>query len=494
MAERTTRPGSTCPASKQPASSAAGRDPLRESLDELERLADSLVDALTLEQPAPEGPVEPPAAEETEESRRAAFRQTLDALDHLIEDPSPQPVPAEAQLDEDRGEDISDRLDCLLSTALVHEPPSDEARVDIEAEQPDQAMVIESSATASTADAPAETAVLEIGDTEETEEEETEEIEEPEGIEPELPLVIKPAPVERRRRSGVVYWMLAILVALGAAAGLYWFLQSPTGTPPTVAEVPMPNPPVVYSKPHHGNPKPASERPVPIEAAAVTAVPTPKPALPAQPKIDPVIEPIPARPEDATVSYASEPTIDTAPVATFAAIEPVVEPASTRPDDATNSYAAPVAEPTPVGVPTSETAELQIGSLHTFLVPDPSALAAPPKPVTDAPAPSPTAEPRAEEPVAAPADRPPVVLQRIEPAYDSRTIPRGEVQTVVLRVLVSESGRAARVVVAESTRGAETEAAAIGAVLRWTYQPALEDGQPVRRWTTERFEFSHPSD
>ena len=104
-----------------------------------------------------------------------------------------------------------------------------------------------------------------------------------------------------------------------------------------------------------------------------------------------------------------------------------------------------------------------------------------------------TVEPVVDDPpteVGAPAGTPPVVLDRVEPVFDQRKLRRGEQQSVVLRVLVDERGRVVRVIVDESVAGPDAEFAAINAVLRWTYEPALEDGEPVRDWTTERFEFT----
>ena len=87
-------------------------------------------------------------------------------------------------------------------------------------------------------------------------------------------------------------------------------------------------------------------------------------------------------------------------------------------------------------------------------------------------------------------DTEPVVIDRIEPDFDQRTLREGESQRVVLRVLVDQRGRVVRVVVDESESGSDVEFAAINAVLRWTYEPALEAGEPVRSWTSESFEFT----
>jgi hypothetical protein len=57
-------------------------------------------------------------------------------------------------------------------------------------------------------------------------------------------------------------------------------------------------------------------------------------------------------------------------------------------------------------------------------------------------------------------------------------------------VLVDQRGRVVRVVVDESESGSDAEFAAINAVLRWTYEPAIKDGEPIRSWASESFEFT----
>ena len=58
-----------------------------------------------------------------------------------------------------------------------------------------------------------------------------------------------------------------------------------------------------------------------------------------------------------------------------------------------------------------------------------------------------------------------------------------------LRVLVGNQGRVLRVVVEEGIPGSELEARAIDAVLRSSFRPATDDGQPVEAWTTATYEF-----
>ena len=85
---------------------------------------------------------------------------------------------------------------------------------------------------------------------------------------------------------------------------------------------------------------------------------------------------------------------------------------------------------------------------------------------------------------------PPRVVERHDPAYPPRARKSGEQGTVVLGVLVDEAGRVVRVVIEEGIAGSTLEGAAIDAVLRWSYEPAKENGEPVRAWVKERFTFA----
>ena len=62
----------------------------------------------------------------------------------------------------------------------------------------------------------------------------------------------------------------------------------------------------------------------------------------------------------------------------------------------------------------------------------------------------------------------------------------------MLKILVNEQGRIARVLVERGIPGSVLESAAINAVLRWQFQPATKNGQPVRAWTKASFDFGKP--
>ncbi len=106
-------------------------------------------------------------------------------------------------------------------------------------------------------------------------------------------------------------------------------------------------------------------------------------------------------------------------------------------------------------------------------------------PVTKEPPPAKVNKPAASPP--APVARPtqPELISRQAPIYRKRDGPG----VVVLKVLVSETGRVSRVVIEEGIPGSPLEGSAIDAALRSTYRPATEDGQPVSAWTIERLEF-----
>ena len=92
-----------------------------------------------------------------------------------------------------------------------------------------------------------------------------------------------------------------------------------------------------------------------------------------------------------------------------------------------------------------------------------------------------------EQPPAEPVFEPPVVINRIEPVYPKKALKRAAGRTIILKLLISESGRIIRVTVDQGVPVPELEAAAVSAVLRWRYRPATEDGDPVKAWTTAEF-------
>ena len=103
--------------------------------------------------------------------------------------------------------------------------------------------------------------------------------------------------------------------------------------------------------------------------------------------------------------------------------------------------------------------------------------ARPPEPVTPIePAPAPLAPPA---PVAA--TEPPVPLpgQTPPPDYPRRALRRGIEGTVLVRVDVGPDGVPTSVGISQSSRSRELDRAAIEAVERWRFRPAMADGRPT---------------
>lgn len=137
-------------------------------------------------------------------------------------------------------------------------------------------------------------------------------------------------------------------------------------------------------------------------------------------------------------------------------------------------------------------ASLQPAAVAPVLL-EPTALPAPtPAPVMEAAArPEPTAAPAAPPPRPATragalvaleeVDRPPSIAHIVKPVYPRLALQARVGGTVVLRVLVSETGAPAEIEVVREGRAGLTEAA-VRAVRGWTFVPAVKDGVPVRTW------------
>jgi TonB family protein len=264
----------------------------------------------------------------------------------------------------------------------------------------------------------------------------------------------------------------------GTAAASMVSAPAPTPTAeseqePAVVETP-PAPKPVAAKPE---PKPAAKpvaakpkpKPKPV-AKRTTAKPEPKPAAvkpepkpepkPAAAKPEPRPEPAPAKPEPKPEPVVAKP----APTPVAAEPEPKPEP---KPEPVVPPPATAVPEPKPEPVKAAPPAAL----------PEPETVKLAPAPI------------QTEQPPAEPVFKPPVVINRIEPAYPKKALKKSAGRTIILKLLISESGRIIRVTVDQGVPVPELEAAAVSAVLRWRYRPATEDGVPVKAWTTAEFDF-----
>ena len=218
----------------------------------------------------------------------------------------------------------------------------------------------------------------------------------------------------------------------------------------------------------------------PNTVSALTFEPAPAPAPAAAPRTErthgtPAPEPAAPRVYQDLLPPAPEPVAApaaaaSAPATTAAPRTPATKPTAKKPGPVTPEVVAPVA-----AVP--EPAPLLVSS---------------PSPVTQAPveaAPAPPTPVRAE---AVPlgklfeisqVDERPQVTSRFEPVLPARLAGAPQPVVVIVRVLVSPTGRAAE---ASSLRNPTNDdglaAAAVATVRQWTFAPARKKGQPVSCW------------
>jgi len=167
-------------------------------------------------------------------------------------------------------------------------------------------------------------------------------------------------------------------------------------------------------------------------------------------------------------------------------------PPAPSPAAAAKTTAAAAEQPAvraPVAAAADDTGPADAASPASADTPKPelrAVAATPPVEVTAAPAP-PVEPPAASAPKPVP-DRDAVVLERHEPTWPARALRNAAGSEIVLRVQVGPDGRISRVVVERGPGVTELETAAISAVLRWRFDPAVRDGRPVESWTSLRFE------
>ena len=158
----------------------------------------------------------------------------------------------------------------------------------------------------------------------------------------------------------------------------------------------------------------------------------------------------------------------------------------------------PIPEPEPEPVAPRETVVAQAPVARPKPRPEPIETPAitvqesePAVPVDPIPQPETIFEPAPVEPepvLREPITRNPILMQREEPRVSEKDLKKAD-GTVILRVRVNSSGRVTRVLVDQGMPGSPVEAAAVAAVLRWQYEPALDRDEPIEAWTTARFTF-----
>jgi protein TonB len=86
-------------------------------------------------------------------------------------------------------------------------------------------------------------------------------------------------------------------------------------------------------------------------------------------------------------------------------------------------------------------------------------------------------------------DTRPVIISRVEPAYPPIARRQALTGQVSLRALVNERGTVDNVEVLATTRRDFSDAA-IAAVRRWRFTPAMKDGVPVKVWHQVQISFT----
>lgn len=119
--------------------------------------------------------------------------------------------------------------------------------------------------------------------------------------------------------------------------------------------------------------------------------------------------------------------------------------------------------------------------VETLPPPAPPAAVTNPTASTEAPARSGTARRAERKPSPAPtvADRDPQPLARIQPEYPAQAFRAHEEGTVVVRVDVDARGKPTNADIARRSGSRELDRAAVDAVRRWQFKPALKDGKAI---------------
>ena len=81
------------------------------------------------------------------------------------------------------------------------------------------------------------------------------------------------------------------------------------------------------------------------------------------------------------------------------------------------------------------------------------------------------------------------VNSRVDPVYPPASRRAGEEGTGMFRVLVNERGQPIEVSVLRSSGFPRLDEAAIAAIRRWVFSPALQNSQPVQSWTRVKVTF-----
>lgn len=220
-----------------------------------------------------------------------------------------------------------------------------------------------------------------------------------------------------------------------------------------------------------------------VPAAPTVVPPPPSPPPNAEPRANPVtpkVEPPKSAGKPAVVAEI-RPT-------TGPAQEPIRKPASLPTGSPNGSpVGSPLGAAPPPTVARENTEPVPAPAAQPSPVAEPPAAASPKTDASPVPAPPPPAETVAAE------RTPPRLVQRADPVYPDLARRRKQEGTVVVGVYVEKNGSVSRTLIKScSLPGVGFEEAARAAALRATFEPAQENGEPVRAWTEIAFEFRQP--
>ena len=258
-------------------------------------------------------------------------------------------------------------------------------------------------------------------------------------------------------KRGLPWWIWVAILAGLASGGYFAYSRfQPTEVVSTPASSPVIPSPVAVPTTREPAASALAAEPVAAPTSGPASVPVPAASLP-RPAVDPP-KPAAAPPKPPSATASSAPTGPSA-------IPTIKE-----------FRGAPAQSPSPVQSP-SENLE------------DPSLASVPVAPVIPAPAPARVAAQRGDLVSINEVDSPPISIDKPAPQYTSLGRTRRQQGTVVMEVLVDETGRVADVRLVRGIEGSDLNQAAMQAARSWVYRPAEKDGVPVRVWRPEQVRF-----
>jgi protein TonB len=376
-----------------------------------------------------------------------------------------RPQQAEPEQQADSGDDIDSQLDSILSMGGPSTPAPTEAEAPValyeEIEATPEAAEEEPAPPEAEIEAEAEPLDQIVAETIATEEPAKEPAVYPARSVP-FPA---PMPEAEMERGGFkkYWWVAAAVLAITLVGAGVLLMPDEPQTETIVANLAS----------DAGSPAEGSEA---VAAASLISMPAPTPTADEPPVVEPTPIPTPVKVET--------PVAKPKPVVAKPKPKPVVAKPEPKPEPV-------VAKPKPEPVVTKPAPKPVVAKPEpkpVVALPEPTPVVAKPEPkpevVQIAPAPV-----QVEQPPAEPLFEPPVVLERVDPVYPRKALKNAAGRTIILKLLISESGRIIRVTVDQGVPVPELEAAAVNAVLRWRYRPASEDGVAVKAWTTAEFSF-----